>query len=144
MHTHTRSRFIDQVNCLVRLIAILYVARGHLHGGGQRFVSDGHMVIIGIVGAQTAQYFHRLLRSRLIDHNRLEAPFQRNSPRANIGLKRLAASIEPSATPVPVSACSSSMTIMISLALTTSCMIRFKRSSKSPRNLVPTVSRPTS
>ncbi len=70
---------------------------------------------------------------------------QRSSPRASAGFSRLAASMAPSAEPAPTSVCSSSMKQMISplesmISLTTA----FRRSSNSPRNLVPAIMEPRS
>ena len=101
---------------------------------------------------------------RLADEHRLEAPLERrvlldvlailvergradarSSPRASIGLSRLAASIAPSASPAPTIVCSSSMKRMIRpSASAISLSTALSRSSNSPRNLVPATSAPMS
>ena len=72
------------------------------------------------------------------------APIHWNSLRANIGLKRLEASIDPSPTLTCISVCNSSMKTIKPRVVVISCRIRFKRSSKSPRKRVPIESNPTS
>src|ERR1039458_9389233 len=73
------------------------------------------------------------------------APMQRRSPRARAGFNMLAASIAPSAEPAPTSVCSSSMKQMISpLDSVISLRTAFRRSSNSPRNLVPATMEPRS
>ena len=73
------------------------------------------------------------------------APISRSSPRARAGLSRLAASSAPSALPAPTSVCSSSMNRMtVPLDALVSATTDFSRSSNSPRNLAPAISRPMS
>ncbi len=74
------------------------------------------------------------------------APIARNFPRASAGFNMFAASmVPPSVVPVPMRVCSSSINRIIcppepSISLITA----FRRSSNSPRNLVPATSAPTS
>ena len=72
------------------------------------------------------------------------APMHWSSPRDSGGLRMLAASIAPSAAPAPTSVCSSSMNRIASLVLRSSSMIFLRRSSNSPRYLVPATSEPMS
>ena len=73
------------------------------------------------------------------------APTARSSPRASIGLSRLAASTAPSAAPAPTIVCSSSRNRMIwPSASETSLSTAFSRSSNSPRYFAPAISAPMS
>ena len=73
------------------------------------------------------------------------APTARSSPRASIGLSRLAASTAPSAAPAPTIVCSSSMKRMIwPWASATSLSTALSRSSNSPRYFAPATSAPMS
>mmetsp|Transcript_13527 Transcript_13527/g.56803 ORF Transcript_13527/g.56803 Transcript_13527/m.56803 type:complete len:227 (+) Transcript_13527:1782-2462(+) len=72
------------------------------------------------------------------------APMHCSSPRASAGLRMFAASMAPSAAPAPMSVCTSSMKRMISSSAFTSSMSFLRRSSNSPRYLVPATSRPMS
>ena len=73
------------------------------------------------------------------------APTARSSPRASIGLSRLAASTAPSAAPAPTIVCSSSMKrITVPRASETSLRTAFSRSSNSPRYFAPAISAPMS
>ena len=65
------------------------------------------------------------------------APMTCNSPRARRGFMKLAASTAPSAAPIPIMVCSSSIKRMTSPAAATSSITERMRSSKSPRYLVP-------
>ena len=73
------------------------------------------------------------------------APTARSSPRASIGLSRLAASTAPSAAPAPTIVCSSSMKRMTwPRASAISLSTAFRRSSNSPRYFEPATSAPMS
>ena len=72
------------------------------------------------------------------------APMHCSSPRDSGGFRMLAASIAPSAAPAPTRVCSSSMKRTESLLERSSSMIFFRRSSNSPRYLVPATSEPMS
>ncbi len=73
------------------------------------------------------------------------APTARSSPRASIGLSRLAASTAPSAAPAPTMVCSSSMNrITWPSASAISLSTALSRSSNSPRYLAPAISEPMS
>ena len=73
------------------------------------------------------------------------APTARSSPRASIGFRRFAASTAPSAAPAPTIVWSSSMKRMIwPSASWTSFSTAFRRSSNSPRYLLPAISAPMS
>ena len=66
------------------------------------------------------------------------APITCSSPRASAGLSMFEASIEPSAAPAPTTVCSSSMKTMSCPAFSViSSITDFRRSSNSPRYLVP-------
>ena len=76
---------------------------------------------------------------------RVVAPITLISPRAKAGLSIFEASIDPSAWPAPTIVCSSSIKrMMLPSELSTSFITAFKRSSNSPRNLVPATSSPRS
>ena len=73
------------------------------------------------------------------------APTQCSSPRASAGLSRFAASLPPSLAPAPTTVCNSSTKRMTSPAESaTSLRTAFRRSSNSPRNLVPAINEPMS
>ena len=73
------------------------------------------------------------------------APTARSSPRASIGLSRLAASTAPSAAPAPTIVCSSSMKRMtVPAASLISLRTAFRRSSNSPRYFEPASRAPMS
>mmetsp|Transcript_1644 Transcript_1644/g.3723 ORF Transcript_1644/g.3723 Transcript_1644/m.3723 type:complete len:251 (-) Transcript_1644:665-1417(-) len=72
------------------------------------------------------------------------APMHCSSPRARAGLRMLAASMAPSAAPAPMSVCTSSMKRIMSSSALTSSMSFLRRSSNSPRYLVPATSSPMS
>ncbi len=73
------------------------------------------------------------------------APTQCSSPRASAGLRMFEASMAPPVAPAPTSVCISSMNSRISPSCSvTSLMTFFRRSSNSPRYLVPAISAPRS
>ena len=72
------------------------------------------------------------------------APMHWISPRASAGLRMLAASMAPSAAPAPTRVCSSSMNSTTSRDWRISSRIFLRRSSNSPRYLVPATSAPMS
>src|SRR5438105_1309379 len=73
------------------------------------------------------------------------APTQRSSPRASIGLSRLAASTAPWAAPAPTTVCSSSMNrITVPCASATSLSTLLRRSSNSPLYAAPAITAPMS
>ena len=86
----------------------------------------------------------RLFRCDLRYSSSVVAPMQRSSPRARAGLRRLAASVPPSAAPAPITVWSSSMNRITWPAIVTSRRTALSRSSNSPRNLVPATSAPMS
>ena len=70
--------------------------------------------------------------------SRVVAPIMRNSPRANIGLIMLPASMAPSAPPAPTMVCNSSTNVITSPAASViSLSTALRRSSNSPRYFVP-------
>jgi hypothetical protein len=122
-------------------------------------------VVVGLVALlEAAQDRDRVLHGRLADHDGLEAPLERgvlldvllysssvvaadarSSPRASIGLSRLAASTAPSAAPAPTIVCSSSMNRITSpRASAISLSTALSRSSNSPRYFEPASSEPMS
>ena len=72
-----------------------------------------------------------------LNSSRVVAPISRSSPLASCGFRILAASIAPSAAPVPMILCSSSMKSITSPAAAASSVQAFRRSSKSPRYFAP-------
>src|SRR5487761_872431 len=67
--------------------------------------TDGWSTMIGWKRRSRAASFSMCLRYS----SSVVAPMARSSPRARAGLRRLAASMAPSAAPAPISVCSSSM-----------------------------------
>ena len=127
-----RGRLVDQVDRLVGQEAVGDVAVRERGGGDQRAVLDAHAVVDLVALLQAAQDRDRVLHGGLADDHRLEAALERgvlldvlavlverggadarSSPRASIGLSRLAASTAPSAAPAPTIVCSSSRNRMI-------------------------------
>ena len=100
--------------------------------------SDGSPTNTGWKRRSSALSFSMCLRYS----SSVVAPMQRSSPRASAGLSMLAASCAPSAAPAPTSVCSSSMNRMtLPAALSISLSSAFRRSSNSPRYLVPATMR---
>ena len=155
---------IDEIDGLIRQKTIRDVAIGQHGGGDQGGILDADAVMDFVALAQAAQDRDGVLDRRLIDHDRLEAAFQRGIlldvlaifvergradavqfAAASMGLSRLPASIAPSALPAPTTVCSSSMNRMISpCASCTSFSTALRRSSNSPRNLAPAMRAPMS
>ena len=69
--------FIDKIDRFVRQEAVLDIAVGQLNGLINRFIGDFHAVMRFIAVAQPVQNLDRFFHRRLVDRNRLEAPFQR-------------------------------------------------------------------
>ncbi len=101
----------------------------------------GWSTMIGWKRRSSAASFSMFLRYS----SRVVAPMACSSPRASMGLSRLAASMAPSAAPAPTTVCSSSMnrTIWPSEAVI-SLRTAFSRSSNSPRYLAPATMAPRS
>ncbi len=77
--------------------------------------------------------------------SRVVAPMALSSPRANAGLRILAASMAPSLLPAPTKVCISSMNNkMLPSLLVTSLTTAFKRSSNSPLYFAPAIRAPMS
>ena len=77
--------------------------------------------------------------------SRVVAPIQRNSPRANMGFSKLAASMLLSLEPVPTTVCNSSINRTICPSdLVTSSSTVLRRFSKSPLYLAPAIRLPIS
>src|SRR5436190_1464943 len=105
--------------------------------------------VSSIVGSRTMTSWKRRCKAAsrsmyLRYSSSVVAPMHWSSPRASAGLRILAASTAPSAAPAPTSVCTSSIKIMQSRLLRISSMIFLRRSSNSPRYLVPATSEPTS
>ena len=73
---HPRGGLVDQVDGLVRKLALLDVAVGQLGRGAQRLVGDGHAVVGLVAVAKPAQDLHGVLDRRLLHLDLLEAPLQ--------------------------------------------------------------------
>ena len=103
--------------------------------------TDGSPTYTGWKRRSSAASFSMCLRYS----SSVVAPTARSSPRASIGLSRLAASTAPSAAPAPTIVCSSSMNrITVPSASAISLSTALSRSSNSPRYLEPAISAPTS
>ncbi|MGZ4456558.1 MAG: Clp protease N-terminal domain-containing protein, partial [Nocardioides sp.] len=97
---------------------------------------DGSATWIGWKRRSSAASFSRYLRYS----SRVVAPIVWSSPRASAGLMMEAASMAPSAAPAPTSVCISSPNRMMSPRSRISFMTFFRRSSNSPRYLLPATS----
>ena len=94
------------------------------------------------VGSGTSTGWNRLSRAGSFSmclrySSSVVAPMHCSSPRASAGLRMLAASIAPSAAPAPIRVCTSSIIRMMSSFCLISSMSFLRRSSNSPRYLVP-------
>ena len=156
---------VDQVDGLVGQEARGDVAVRQPGGGDQRAVLDAHAVVHLVALLQAAQDRDGRLDRRLAHHHRLEAPLEgrvlldvlavlvergradaRSSPRASIGLSRLAASTAPSAAPAPddrVQLVDEEDDLALGV-LRSPCSTALRRSSNSPRYLAPASSAPMS
>mmetsp|Transcript_7851 Transcript_7851/g.22404 ORF Transcript_7851/g.22404 Transcript_7851/m.22404 type:complete len:257 (+) Transcript_7851:1830-2600(+) len=106
-------------------------------------------VVSSTVGSGTSTGWKRRSRAGSFSmcfrySSRVVAPMHWSSPRASAGLRMLAASMAPSAAPAPMRVCTSSIMRMMSSFCLISSMSFFRRSSNSPRYLVPATSRPMS
>ncbi len=77
LHADARRGLIDQVDGLVRQLAIGDVAVRERGRGHDRRIGDLDLVVHLVALLQAAQYRDRVLHRRLIDQHGLEAPFQR-------------------------------------------------------------------
>ena len=68
---------VDQVDRLVRQVAVGDVADREVGGGPDRVVGDGDLVVLLVALADPEEDLDRLLERRLLDHDRLEAALQR-------------------------------------------------------------------
>ena len=103
--------------------------------------TDGSPTVIGWKRRSSAASFSTCF----LYSSSVVAPTARSSPRASIGLSRLAASTAPSAAPAPTIVCSSSMNRMTwPRASWISFRTAFRRSSNSPRYFEPASSEPMS
>ena len=103
--------------------------------------TDGSPTMTGWKRRSSAASFSMCLRYS----SSVVAPTARSSPRASIGLSRLAASTAPSAAPAPTIVCSSSRNSTTwPRASETSLRTAFRRSSNSPRYFEPASSEPMS
>ena len=162
---HAADGLVDEVDRLVGQEAVGDVADATARPRPQRLVGDGHLVVLLVALRDALQDLDRLLDASarppctgwkrrssaaslsmcLRYSSSVVAPMHCSSPRARAGLRMLAASIAPSAAPAPTSVCSSSMNRMSSSWLARiSSMTFLRRSSNSPRYLVPATSEPMS
>ena len=74
---HAGAGLVHDVDGLVGQVAILDVAVGQLHGGGQRLVGEVHTVVRLVLVAQALHDAHGLLLVGLVDGERLETALQR-------------------------------------------------------------------
>ena len=100
-------------------------------------------MVSGTVGSPTYTCWNRRSKAGsfstyLRNSSNVVAPTMRSSPRANIGLIMLPASMAPSAPPAPTRVCISSTNVMTSpSASVISLRTAFNRSSNSPRYFAP-------
>ena len=67
---------VDEVDGLVRQVAVGDVADGQIDGGLHRVIRDGHLVMLLVPVTDAEQDLHGLLERGLLDHDRLESPLQ--------------------------------------------------------------------
>ncbi len=72
----TRTRFVDEVDCLVREETVRDVAVGEVRGSYQGLVGDRHLVVLLVPVAKSSQDLDRVCQRRLLDLDRLEPPFE--------------------------------------------------------------------
>ena len=72
-----RARFVDEVDRLVREVAVRDVAVGEVRRRDDRLVGDRDAVVALVPLAQTLQDLDRVRDRRLLDLDRLEAPLER-------------------------------------------------------------------
>src|SRR5690606_24229632 len=77
LHANAAGSLVDQVDGLIRQLAVGDVAMGEFRRGDDRAIGDGNAVVNLVAFFQAAQYGDGVLLARLIDLNTLEAPFQR-------------------------------------------------------------------
>ena len=68
---------VDQIDGLIRQVAILNIAAGKLCGRLQRTIGDGHVMVVLVARTQALQDFNGLGDGRLMHLDRLESAFQR-------------------------------------------------------------------
>ena len=71
-----RCGLVDQVDRLVRQVAVGDVADRQVRGGLDRLVGDRDLVVLLVALADAQQDVDRLLEGRLLDHDRLEAALE--------------------------------------------------------------------
>ena len=72
-----RGGLVDEVDRLVRQMAVGDVADRQVRGGLDRLVGDGDLVVLLVALADAHQDVDGLLERRLLDHDRLEAALER-------------------------------------------------------------------
>src|SRR4051812_38072442 len=77
LDAHARGGLVDEVDRLVRQLAVRDVAVRELGGRFERLVGDVHLVVLLVAVAQALEDLHGLVRRRLVDADLLEAPLQR-------------------------------------------------------------------
>ena len=76
VEVYVGAGLVDEVNGLVGEEAVRDVPLGHRNGQTAHFGGDGHMVVVLIVGGDTLEDGHGVLKGGFIHHNRLETPLQ--------------------------------------------------------------------
>ncbi len=76
LDAHPRGGLVDEVDRLVRELAVGDVAVGELGRGAQRLVGDLDLVVLLVAVAQALEDLHGLLDRRLVDADLLEAALQ--------------------------------------------------------------------
>ena len=71
-----RRGLVDEVDRLVRQVAVRDVAGGQVGGGLDRVVADGHLVVLLVALADAHEDLDGLLEGRLLHHDRLEAALE--------------------------------------------------------------------
>src|SRR4051812_11498739 len=89
LDAHARGGLVDEVDRLVRQLAVGDVPVRELRGRLERLVGDVHLVVLLVAVAQALQDLHGLVRRRLVDADLLEAPLQ-----SGVALQVLAVLVE--------------------------------------------------
>src|SRR5947209_20627393 len=76
LHTHTAGGLVDQVDSLIRHIAVRDIAACHLGRSFDRLVGNRQSMVRLIAFADTLENINSLLDRRLTDNNFLEAALQ--------------------------------------------------------------------
>ena len=78
VHAHAAARLVDQVDRFVRHKSVRNIAGRQMGGRVESLVGDDQLVVLFVAGTHPPQDLDRLFDRRLVDQDRLEAPFERS------------------------------------------------------------------